>query len=49
MLQDNIFQKIIDRKIPSSVVYEDDRVMAFDDTDPVTARASQWIRLPPKK
>ncbi len=26
---------IIDRKIPSTVVYEDDRVMAFNDINPV--------------
>lgn len=32
--QHSLFQKIIDRKIPSKVVYEDDRAMAFRDIHP---------------
>jgi histidine triad (HIT) family protein len=34
MLADNIFQKIIDRKIPADIVYEDDRCLAFRDVNP---------------
>ena len=34
MLQDNIFQKIIDRKIPAKIVHEDDRCLAFHDVNP---------------
>lgn len=34
-MEDCIFCMIIDRKIPSTVVYEDDRVMAFNDINPV--------------
>lgn len=34
-MEDCIFCKIIERKIPSTVVYEDDKVMAFNDINPV--------------
>jgi histidine triad (HIT) family protein len=34
MMTDNIFQKIIDRKIPANIVYEDDRCLAFKDINP---------------
>lgn len=34
-MDDCIFCKIIERKIPSTVVYEDDKVMAFNDINPV--------------
>jgi histidine triad (HIT) family protein len=34
MMTDNIFQKIIDRKIPADIVYEDDRCLAFRDVKP---------------
>ena len=34
MLQDNIFQKIIDRRIPARIVYEDERCLAFHDINP---------------
>jgi histidine triad (HIT) family protein len=34
MLQDNIFQRIIERKIPSDIVYEDERCLAFHDINP---------------
>ncbi len=34
MLQDNIFQKIIERKIPANIVYEDERCLAFKDVNP---------------
>ena len=33
-MADCLFCKIIERKIPSTVVYEDDRVLAFNDIDP---------------
>ncbi|MBN3534518.1 histidine triad protein HinT [Mycoplasma procyoni] len=31
-----VFQKIIDREIPSNILYEDDRVIAFYDIQPET-------------
>jgi histidine triad (HIT) family protein len=34
MMTDNIFQKIIDRKIPANIVYEDDQCLAFKDINP---------------
>ena len=34
MMQDNLFQKIIDRKVPADIVYEDDRCLAFRDINP---------------
>ena len=34
MLTDNLFQKIIDRKIPANIVYEDDQCLAFRDISP---------------
>ena len=34
-MQDCIFCKIIERQLPSTVVYEDDKVMAFNDINPV--------------
>lgn len=33
-MEKTIFQKIIDREIPASIVYEDDQCIAFDDIDP---------------
>jgi histidine triad (HIT) family protein len=33
-MSDCLFCKIIDRKVPASVVYEDDRVIAFNDINP---------------
>ena len=33
-MPDCLFCKIINREIPASIVYEDDRVMAFNDIDP---------------
>jgi histidine triad (HIT) family protein len=41
-----IFEKIIAREIPASVVYEDDRVLAFRDIDP---KAPTHILIVPKK
>lgn len=34
MMTDNIFLKIINRQIPASIVYEDDRCLAFKDINP---------------
>jgi histidine triad (HIT) family protein len=34
MMADNLFQKIIDRKIPADIVYEDDQCLAFRDINP---------------
>ena len=46
MLQDNIFQKIIDRKIPANIVYEDERCLAFKDINP---QAPVHVLIIPKK
>ena len=46
MLQDNIFQKIIDRQIPAKIAYEDDRCLAFHDINP---QAPVHVLLVPKK
>ena len=34
MLTDNLFLKIIDKKIPARIVYEDDQCLAFHDINP---------------
>src|SRR5437660_11632570 len=34
MLKDNLFHKIIDRQVPATIVYEDDRCLAFRDINP---------------
>ena len=34
MMTDNIFLKIIDKKIPAKIAYEDDRCLAFHDINP---------------
>jgi histidine triad (HIT) family protein len=41
-----IFQKIIDRQIPAHIVYEDERVLAFRDINPV---APTHVLVIPKK
>jgi histidine triad (HIT) family protein len=46
MMTDNIFQKIIDRKIPAAIVYEDDRAVAFRDVNP---QAPVHVLIIPKK
>ena len=46
MLTDNIFQKIIDRKIPAKIIHEDDRSLAFHDNDP---QAPVHVLIIPKK
>ncbi len=46
MLQDNIFQKIIDRQIPANIVYEDEQSLAFRDINP---QAPVHVLIIPKK
>jgi histidine triad (HIT) family protein len=46
MMSDNLFQKIIDRKIPADIVYEDDRSLAFRDINP---QAPVHVLIIPKK
>lgn len=41
-----IFQKIIDREIPATIVYEDDSVLAFEDIAP---QAPVHLLIIPKK
>ncbi|MCK4816520.1 histidine triad nucleotide-binding protein [bacterium] len=43
---DCIFCKIIKKEIPSSIIYEDDKVLAFNDIDP---RAPIHILVIPKQ
>jgi histidine triad (HIT) family protein len=42
----SVFQKIIDREIPASIVYEDDLVLAFRD---INAQAPVHVLIIPKK
>ena len=46
MMADNIFQKIIDRKVPAKIAYEDDRCLAFHDVNP---QAPVHVLIVPKK
>jgi histidine triad (HIT) family protein len=46
MMQDNLFQKIIDRKIPADIVYEDNRCLAFRDINP---QAPVHVLIIPRK
>jgi histidine triad (HIT) family protein len=45
-MSDCLFCKIIHREIPGSIVYEDDRVVAFDDINP---RAPTHVLIVPKR
>jgi histidine triad (HIT) family protein len=45
-MSQNVFQKIIDRQIPASIVYEDDLVLAFRDVNP---QAPVHVLIVPKK
>ena len=45
-MADNIFSKIVAKQIPATVVYEDDRVLAFRDIQP---KAPVHIIIVPKK
>ena len=42
----SVFQKIIDREIPASIVYEDDKVLAFHD---INKKAPVHVLIVPKK
>lgn len=46
MMQDNLFQKIIDRQVPAAIVHEDDRCLAFKDVNP---QAPVHVLIIPKK
>jgi histidine triad (HIT) family protein len=46
MLQDNIFLKIIEKKIPAKIVHEDDRCVAFHDVNP---QAPVHVLIIPRK
>lgn len=41
-----VFKKIIDKEIPASIVYEDDKILAFHDISPI---APVHIIIIPKK
>ncbi len=45
-MADCLFCKIIDRKIPASIVYEDDRMLALNDINP---QAPTHVLLVPKR
>lgn len=46
MMADNIFLKIIEKKIPAKIVHEDDQCLAFHDINP---QAPVHVVLIPKK
>lgn len=46
MMSDNIFQKIIDKKIPAKIVYEDDECIAIRDINP---QAPTHLLIMPRK
>jgi histidine triad (HIT) family protein len=46
MLTDNIFLKIIEKKIPAKVIYEDEQCLAFHDINP---QAPVHVLLIPKR
>jgi histidine triad (HIT) family protein len=46
MLQDNIFLKIIEKKIPAKIIHEDDRCVAFHDVNP---QAPVHVLIVPRK
>jgi histidine triad (HIT) family protein len=45
-MADCLFCKIIERKIPATLVYEDERVIAFDDINP---QAATHVLIVPKR
>ena len=45
-MDDCLFCKIIERKIPSTIVYEDERVLAFND---ITPQAPTHVLIVPKR
>jgi histidine triad (HIT) family protein len=46
MMTDNIFLKIIERKIPAKIAYEDDQCLAFHDINP---QAPVHVLIIPRK
>ena len=46
MMTDNLFLKIIERKIPAKIAYEDDLCLAFHDINP---QAPVHVLIVPKK
>jgi histidine triad (HIT) family protein len=46
MMTDNLFLKIIERKIPATIVYEDEQSLAFRDINP---QAPVHVLIIPKK
>jgi histidine triad (HIT) family protein len=46
MLSDNIFLKILDKKLPAKIIHEDDLCMAFHDVNP---QAPVHVLIIPKK
>ncbi|HEV3144869.1 MAG TPA: histidine triad nucleotide-binding protein [Gemmataceae bacterium] len=46
MMTDNIFLKIIEKKIPAQIVYEDDQCLAFNDLKP---QAPVHVLIIPRK
>ena len=46
MMTDNIFLKIIERKIPAKIIHEDDRCLAFHDVNP---QAPMHVLIIPRK
>jgi histidine triad (HIT) family protein len=46
MMQENLFQKIIDRKIPADIVHEDEYCLAFRDINP---QAPVHVLIIPRK
>ena len=46
MMTDNLFLKIIERKIPAQIVYEDDQSLAFRDVNP---QAPVHVLIIPRK
>ena len=46
MLKDNIFQKILDKQIPATIVYEDGECVAFRDVNP---QAPTHVLIIPRK
>lgn len=46
MLQDNIFLKIVEKKVPARIVHEDDQCVAFHDNNP---QAPVHVLIVPRK
>jgi histidine triad (HIT) family protein len=46
MMTDNIFLKIVEKKIPARIAYEDERCLAFHDVNP---QAPTHVLIIPKK